>query len=202
MVGWEVAEVPPVTSPSVDELTRLFLAARDGDRSALLQAIRASQADVWRLASHLVGRDDADDVTQDAFVRAWRALPAYRGDAAARTWLLAIARRACADHVRSQVRRRRLAGLAGMRDRGTPSRALAADPAGATTVQALVDALPDDRRSAFVLTQVLGCSYDEAAAVCGVPVGTIRSRVARAREQLAAALRASDSDGTPDEETG
>jgi len=202
MVGWEVAEVPPVTSPSVDELTRLFLAARDGDRSALLQAIRASQADVWRLASHLVGRDDADDVTQDAFVRAWRALPAYRGDASARTWLLAIARRACADHVRSQVRRRRLAGLAGMRDRGTPSRALAADPAGATTVQALVDALPDDRRSAFVLTQVLGCSYDEAAAVCGVPVGTIRSRVARAREQLAAALRASDSDGTADEETG
>jgi RNA polymerase sigma-70 factor (ECF subfamily) len=202
MVGWEVAEVPPVTSPSVDELTRLFLAARDGDRSALLQAIRASQADVWRLASHLVGRDDADDVSQDAFVRAWRALPAYRGDASARTWLLAIARRACADHVRSQVRRRRLAGLAGMRDRGTPSRALAADPAGATTVQALVDALPDDRRSAFVLTQVLGCSYDEAAAVCGVPVGTIRSRVARAREQLAAALRASDSDGTADEETG
>ena len=202
MVGWEVAEVPPVTSPSVDELTRLFLAARDGDRSALLQAIRASQADVWRLASHLVGRDDADDVTQDAFVRAWRALPAYRGDASARTWLLAIARRACADHVRSQVRRRRLAGLAGMRDRGTPSRALAADPAGATAVQALVDALPDDRRSAFVLTQVLGCSYDEAAAVCGVPVGTIRSRVARAREQLAAALRASDSDGTADEETG
>jgi RNA polymerase sigma-70 factor, ECF subfamily len=189
----------------VDELTRLFLAARDGDRSALLQAIRASQAAVWRLASHLVGRDDADDVTQDVFVRAWRALPAYRGDASARTWLLAIARRACADHVRGQVRRRRLAGLAGMRDRGTPSRALAADPAGATTVQDLVDALPDDRRSAFVLTQVLGCSYDEAATVCGVPVGTIRSRVARAREQLAAALRAADSDGTSgatDEETG
>jgi RNA polymerase sigma-70 factor, ECF subfamily len=202
LVGWEVAEVPPVSSPSVDELTRLFLAARDGDRSALLQAIRASQADVWRLASHLVGRDDADDVTQDVFVRAWRALPAYRGDASARTWLLAIARRACADHVRNQVRRRRLAGLAGMRDRSTPSRALAADPAGATTVQDLVDTLPDDRRSAFVLTQVVGCSYEEAAAVCGVPVGTIRSRVARAREQLAAALRAAESDAASDEETG
>ena len=185
----------------MDELTRLFLAARDGDRSALLQAIRASQADVWRLASHLVGRDDADDVTQDVFVRAWRALPAYRGDASARTWLLAIARRACADHVRSQVRRRRLAGLAGMRDRGTPSRALAADPAGATTVQDLVDALPDDRRSAFVLTQVVGCSYEEAAAVCGVPVGTIRSRVARAREQLAAALREVEAGEATDVET-
>jgi RNA polymerase sigma-70 factor (ECF subfamily) len=182
----------------VDELTRLFLAARDGDRSALLQAIRASQADVWRLSAHLVGRDDADDVTQDVFVRAWRALPSYRAEASARTWLLSIARRACADHVRGQVRRRRLNGLAALRDRGTPSRALAADPAGVTSVQDLVDALPDDRRSAFVLTQVLGCSYEEAAAVCGVPVGTIRSRVARAREQLAAALRDSESG----EETG
>ena len=67
---------------------------RDGDRSALLHALRASQADVWRLATHLVGPQEADDVTQDVFVRAWRALPAYRGDASARTWLLAIARRA------------------------------------------------------------------------------------------------------------
>ena len=177
----------------MDEITHLFVAARDGDRSALLQGIRASQADVWRLAAHLVGRDDADDVTQDVFVRAWRALPAYRAEASARTWLLSIARRACADHVRNQVRRRRLNRLAALRDRGTPSRAMAADPAGVTSVQDLVDALPDDRRSAFVLTQVLGCSYEEAAAVCGVPVGTIRSRVARAREQLAAALRDSES---------
>jgi RNA polymerase sigma-70 factor (ECF subfamily) len=173
----------------VDELTQLFLAARDGDRSALLRAIRMAQADVWRLVAHLVGRDDADDVTQDTFVRAWRALPAYRGDASARTWLLSIARRACADHVRAQVRRRRLLGLASMRDRSTPSRALADDPAAGSAVRDLVDALPEERRSAFVLTQVLGCSYEEAATICNVPVGTIRSRVARAREQLATALR-------------
>jgi RNA polymerase sigma-70 factor (ECF subfamily) len=56
----------------------------------------------------------------------------------------------------------------------------------------LVDDLPEDRRSAFVLTQVIGCSYEEAAAVCGVPIGTIRSRVARAREQLTTALRESE----------
>ena len=94
------AEFPPVSSVAVDDLTRLFLAARDGDRTALLHAVRASQADVWRLASHLVGPDDADDVTQDTFVRAWQALPAFRGDSSARTWLLSIARRACADAVR------------------------------------------------------------------------------------------------------
>lgn len=176
----------------MDELTQLFLAARDGDRSALLGAIRASQADVWRLTAHLVGRNDADDVTQDTFVRAWRALPAYRGDASARTWLLGIARRACVDHVRGQVRRRRLLGHAAMPDRSVPSRALAADPGGSATVQDLVDALPDERRSAFVLTQVVGCTYEEAADICDVPVGTIRSRVARAREQLATALRESE----------
>jgi len=92
----------------VDELTRLFLAARDGDRTALFHAVRSSQADVWRLVVHLVGPNDADDVTQDTYVRAWKALPAFRGDSSARTWLLAIARRACADAVRRNVRRRRL----------------------------------------------------------------------------------------------
>jgi RNA polymerase sigma-70 factor, ECF subfamily len=175
----------------VDELTRLFLAARDGDRTALLHAVRASQADVWRLARHLVGPDEADDVTQDTFVRAWRALPAFRGDSSARTWLLSIARRACADAVRRAVRRRRLAERA---ERHVVGRAAAAggDPSAEQAVAALVDELPRDQRVAFVLTQVVGCSYAEAAEACGVPVGTIRSRVARAREQLVESLRASE----------
>ncbi len=172
----------------MDELTRLFLAARDGDRTALLHAIRTSQADVWRLASHLVGPDDADDVTQDTFVRAWKALPAFRGDSSARTWLLSIARRACADQVRGNVRRRRLAGRLGHRAT-LPGQASAVDPSDAHAVSALVDELPDDQRAAFVLTQMIGCSYEEAAEACGVPIGTIRSRVARAREHLVDAVR-------------
>jgi RNA polymerase sigma-70 factor (ECF subfamily) len=175
----------------VDELTRLFLAARDGDRTALLHAIRASQADVWRLSAHLVGRDDADDVTQDAFVRAWKALPAFRGDSSARTWLLSITRRACADQVRRRVRRRRLASRLEHRA-ALPGAATAVDPTDAHAVSALVDELPDDQRAAFVLTQVIGCSYEEAAAVCGVPIGTIRSRVARARGHLVDAVRRSE----------
>ena len=176
----------------MDELTRLFLAARDGDRTALLHAVRASQADVWRLAFHLVGPDEADDVTQDTFVRAWRALPAFRGDSSARTWLLSIARRACADAVRKNVRRRRLTARIEQQAATAPSAGATDDASGAHAVSALVDDLPRDQRVAFVLTQVVGCSYAEAAEACGVPIGTIRSRVARAREQLLETLRESD----------
>src|SRR5436190_16427329 len=146
----------PASSLAVDELTRLFLAARDGDRTALLHAVRGSQADVWRLARHLVGPDNADDVTQDTFVRAWRALPAFRGDSSARTWLLSIARRACADAVRRSVRRRRLAERAGHHAVGSAA-AAGGDSSGEQAVAALVDELPRDQRVAFVLTQVVGC---------------------------------------------
>jgi RNA polymerase sigma-70 factor (ECF subfamily) len=175
----------------VDELTQLFLAARDGDRTALLHAVRSSQADVWRLAYHLVGADDADDVTQDAFVRAWKALPAFRGDSSARTWLLSITRRACADQIRRHVRRRRLAGRLEQRA-GLPGTTSTVDGSEAHAVSALVDELPAEQREAFVLTQVIGCSYEEAAQSCGVPIGTIRSRVARARAALVDAVRRSE----------
>ncbi len=155
----------------MDELTRLFLAARDGDRTALLQAVRASQADVWRLARHLVGPDEADDVTQDTFVRAWKALPSFRGDSSARTWLLSIARRACADAVRRSVRRRRIAERAAAQTAGDAGQGATADPGGEHAVATLVDELARDQRVAFVLTQIVGCSYAEAAEACGVPVG-------------------------------
>src|SRR5882672_8195637 len=132
---------PPVSSVAVDELTRLFLAARDGDRTALLHAIRSSQAEVWRLAYHLVGHADADDVTQDAFVRAWKALPAFRGDSSARTWLLSITRRACADQVRRRGRRRRLAARLEERSAAVTGGGTTVDPSNLHAVSALVDDL-------------------------------------------------------------
>src|SRR5262249_7660918 len=153
-----MARFPPVSSFVVDELTRLFLAARDGDRTALLHAIRASQADVWRLASHLVGRDDADDVTQDVFVRAWKALPAFRGDSSPGTWILSTTRRACADHGRRTVRGRRLVGRLEQRAVSSTGGRTAADPSALHAVSALVHQLPMDQRTAFVLTQIIGCS--------------------------------------------
>jgi RNA polymerase sigma-70 factor, ECF subfamily len=174
-----------VGSATVDELTRLLLAARDGDRAALSRFVEHSQGDVWQFVAHRVGPDDADDVTQDIYVRAWRAIPAFRHDATARTWLLAIARRACVDALRRRGRRVRLTARLG----SVPTTDGSPDPAAANALEGLVDALAADRRDAFVLTQLLGCSYEEAASVCGVPVGTIRSRVARAREDLLEHLR-------------
>jgi RNA polymerase sigma-70 factor (ECF subfamily) len=173
----------------VDDLTALLTDARRGDRVALTAFVRATQPEVWRLARHLVGPDDADEVTQDTYVRAWKALPSFRGDSSARTWLLAIARRACADAVRHHTRRRRLRN----RVQAEPLVTEVADVStNGNDLLDLVDGLPEERREAFVLTQVLGCSYDEAARIAGVPVGTIRSRVARARETLVEAVRAAD----------
>jgi len=165
----------------VEELTELALRARDGDPSALEWFVRRSQADVWRLCRALVGPAAADDLTQETFARAVAALPAFRGGTA-RSWLLTIARRVCADEIRGRTRRRRLALAATEVVEEVP-------PAtGAVDLELLLDAIDEDRRVAFVLTQWLGLSYAEAADVCGCPVGTIRSRLARAREDLVAAM--------------
>lgn len=148
---------------------------------ALSAWIRNSQAEVWRLCAQLVSREAADDVTQEVYLRAYRSLPRFRGDSSSRTWLLSIARRTCADAIRDLRRRRRLASRLERPE-------VMADPTRAVSVEALLGGLGAERRQAFVLTQVLGLSYAEAAEVCDCPVGTIRSRVARARADLVARL--------------
>lgn len=179
----------------MDEVTRLALEARDGDDAALIGFIRRTQADVWRFVAHLVDRGSADDLTQEVYLRAIPALSRFRGDAPARAWLLAIARRACADELRRRTRRRARVGGGFLDVDAAAGVPVVDDPTGAVDLVELVAALDPDRRAAFVLTQVLGLPYDEAARVCGVPVGTIRSRVARARADL---LRAAE----PEEGTG
>ncbi|GGM44389.1 hypothetical protein GCM10007977_052460 [Dactylosporangium sucinum] len=169
-----------------DSATEALMAARGGDEAAAAVFVRATQPEVWRFVAALVGVASADDVTQDTYLRAFRSLPDYAGRASARTWILAIARRACADHVRAAVRSRRIEA----RVVAEPDRLTAADHAGLHATSDLVAALPAERRVAFVLTQVLGVSYAEAAEIEDVPVGTIRSRVARARADLVAAIAA------------
>lgn len=161
----------------MDDLTRLLLDAREGDRVALSALVRRTQADVWRTCAHLVDVASADDLTQDVYLRASRAIDGFRGEASARTWLLAIARNVCADELRRRQRRQRLLG-AGRADDRVP------DPAGEVALTDLVSSLDPDKREAFVLTQVIGSTYAEAARTLDVPIGTVRSRVARAREEL------------------
>ncbi|WP_344615678.1 sigma-70 family RNA polymerase sigma factor [Dactylosporangium salmoneum] len=170
----------------LDAATAALLAARAGDERSAAVFVRATQPEVWRFVAALVGPAHADDVTQDTYLRAFRALPEFAGRSSARTWVLAIARRACADHVRAAVRARRLEA----RVVAEPAPLAEGDHAGLHATNALVAALPDDRRVAFVLTQVLGVPYAEAAEIEAVPIGTIRSRVARARADLVAAIAA------------
>jgi RNA polymerase sigma-70 factor, ECF subfamily len=175
----------------VDELTSLARDAGRGDPAALAGFVRRTQGDVWRLCAHLVDPASADDLTQETYVRAIPALRRFRGDAPARTWLLAIARRACAAEIAARSRDRQLAARLAAMPPGTAGQATP-EPGVQAEAGLLLAALDPDRRAAFILTQILGCSYAEAAAICGCPVGTIRSRVARAREDLDAMLAGTD----------
>lgn len=174
----------------VDALTRLALQSKAGDRGALEALVGASYEQVWRLCASLVDEESAEDLAQETFLRAVPALAYFRADASARTWLLAVARKACMDELRARSRRRR-------RDKSVRSGLLGSEPVAPDTssghaVADMVRRLEPERRAAFVLTQVIGLTYDEAAEVCECPSGTIRSRVARARQDLLGLLGEAD----------
>ncbi len=164
----------------MSSLDQLAIRAAAGDRWATEQFVRETQADVWRLCRWMGDLHAADDLTQETYLRALGSLSRFRGDGSARSWLLSIARRTCADHARRSVRRRRL------EDKVEANADHNLEPTGGHwfEVEDLLGALDEDRREAFVLTQLLGLRYEEAAEALDVPVGTIRSRVARARADL------------------
>ena len=176
-----------------DEVTRWALQARGGDRNALERFVRATQRDVWRFVAHLADVGVADDLAQETYLRALPSLRNFEARSSAMTWLLSIARRVVVDQVRMAQSRPRVSAdvdwvQAADRGQGTSS--------GFTAIvelNVLLDGLVEDRREALVLTQVLGLGYAEAAEVVGCPIGTIRSRVARAREDL---IRAAGQDAT------
>ncbi|MER6999050.1 sigma-70 family RNA polymerase sigma factor [Streptomyces sp. NPDC000410] len=173
-----------------EAITNWALDARDGDPDAVERFVSALHRDVWRYVAHLsADPQDADDLTQETFLRALGSLRRFEGRSSARTWLLTIARRTVVDSLRHAAARPRRAdtddwqtAVEHAQPRGLPGFE------EGVALAALLAGLPDERRDAFVLTQLLGLPYAEAAALCRCPVGTIRSRVARARAALAALL--------------
>jgi RNA polymerase sigma-70 factor (ECF subfamily) len=157
----------------------LALRAKAGDRGALDEFVRITSPDVHQLCRYLGYPADADDLMQETFERVLKALHGYRGDGPARSWVLSIARRVCVDATRRAVRSRRL------QERVEAHAAI--DPHWDRSWYEVLELLADlepDRREAFALTQLVGLTYEEAADVVGCPIGTIRSRVARARKDL------------------
>jgi len=171
-----------------DEVSRLALAAGAGDCAALQAFVSATRPQVWRVCRALGSDQSADDLIQETYLRAIRSLPGYRAEAPALGWVCRIARNVCADEVRRNRHRRALsARLSHLVD---PHPTI--DGFGLVDVEAIIAQLPSERRGAFVLTQLLGFPYHEAAEICGCPVGTIRSRLARARDHLASLVREAD----------
>jgi len=172
-----------------------------GDKQAYGLLVAKYQRKLLRLVSRLV-RDtaEAEDVTQEAFIKAYRALPNFRGDSAfytwlyrigvntAKNWLVANGRRAPTSTELDNEDAENYGESDLLRDVDTPERLLMSKQIGETVNSAMAE-LPEELRTAISLREVDGLSYEEIAQVMDCPIGTVRSRIFRAREAIAAKLR-------------
>lgn len=151
-------------------------AAAAGDVDAFAHVVRTYQTAVWRFLRHLVADGAlAEDLTQETFLRVHRGLGGFDGRSRFSTWLFHIARNVGVDELRARERRGRL----------VPSEtASASSPEVGYEVRAALESLEVDLREALLAVEVLGVTYVEAAVMLGVPAGTVKSRVHRARERL------------------
>ncbi|MGH8518067.1 MAG: RNA polymerase sigma factor RpoE [Panacagrimonas sp.] len=175
--------------------------AQRGDKRAFELLVTKYQRKLGRLLSRMV-RDPAEveDVTQEAFIKAYRALPSFRGDSAFYTWLYRIAINTAKNYLVALGRRapttteydhedaENFEEAEALRDSSTPESELHGKQIAATVNRAM-EALPDDLRTAITLREIEGLSYEEIAAVMTCPIGTVRSRIFRARESIAERLR-------------
>jgi RNA polymerase sigma-70 factor (ECF subfamily) len=180
---------------------QLVLRAQRGDKLAFELLVNKYERKLQRLLSRLV-RDPAEveDVTQEAFIKAYRALPTFRGESAFYTWLYRIGINTAKNYLTAQGRK----GPATVdidpedaesasenelaRDSSTPEQEMMSRQV-AETVNAAMEGLPEELRSAIMLREIEGMSYEEIAAIMNCPVGTVRSRIFRARETIAEQLR-------------
>lgn len=187
------------TERDIDQL--LVERVQNGDKKAFDLLVSKYQRKLMRLVSRLVyDQAEAEDVVQDAFIKAYHALPQFRGDSAFYTWLYRIGINTAKNYLVSQGRRAPTSTDADaeqaetfedggqLRDINSPESLLATKQI-AETVNAAMDALPDELRTAITLREIEGLSYDEIAEIMGCPIGTVRSRIFRAREAIAEKLR-------------
>lgn len=175
--------------------------AQRGDKHAFELLVAKYQRRLGRLISRFVRNPaEAEDVTQDAFIKAYRALPAFRGESAFYTWLYRIGINTAKNYLVSQGRRsptstsfdaeeaEALEEATLLHEVATPENELMSKQV-VEVVNASLQELPDDLRTALTLREIEGLSYEEIAAVMDCPIGTVRSRIFRAREAIAANLR-------------
>lgn len=172
-----------------------------GDKQAFGLLVSKYQRKLGRLLSRMI-RDPAEveDVAQEAFIKAYRALPNFRGESAFYTWLYRIGVNTAKNYLVSQGRRAPTSTEIEaedaeqydsgdlLRDNDTPERLMQTRQIG-ETVNAAMDALPEDLRTAIVLREIEGLSYEEISSLMNCPIGTVRSRIFRAREAIAERLK-------------
>lgn len=180
---------------------KLVERAQAGDKHAFELLVAKYQRKLGRLLSRFI-RDHAEveDVAQEAFIKAYRALPSFRGDSAFYTWLYRIGINTAKNYLVAQGRRAPTStdfdadeaegfdDADQLRDINTPESLLQSKQIG-ETVNAAIESLPEELRTAIVLREIEGLSYEEIAETMSCPIGTVRSRIFRAREAVAAKLR-------------
>ena len=183
---------------SVDQ--KLVVRVQKGDKTAFDLLVRKYQHKVAKLVSRYVrDRREVEDVTQEAFIKAYRAIGGFRGESAFYTWLYRIAVNTAKNYLESQSRRppgsdmeiegaELIESGEGLRDQATPERQMLTNEI-ATTVHRVLEHLPPDLRTAITLREIEGMSYEEIAEVMDCPIGTVRSRIFRAREAIDQELR-------------
>jgi len=171
-----------------------------GDKKAFDVLVRKYQLKIVKLISRYVNDpSEALDVAQEAFLKAYRALPSFRGESAFYTWLYRIAINTAKNYLVAQGRRppgsdidaqeaEQYDGQTFLKEYETPERVLLKDEIEATVFRA-IEELPEDLRTAITLRELEGMSYEEIAQTMGCPIGTVRSRIFRARESIDAKLR-------------
>lgn len=173
----------------------LVARVQQGDKSAFDLLVRKYQHKIAKLVSRYVyDRAEVEDVTQEAFIKAYRAMAGFRGESAFYTWLYRIAINTAKNYLVSQGRRLPTSDIdaeeaetaeeaPGLREIATPEHSILTNEIAQTVMKAM-NALPEDLRTAITLREIDGLSYDEIATVMDCPIGTVRSRIFRAREAI------------------